>query len=126
MHIFTDTLAIIELSYTMLRILMPGYVALAIAQILFGILRGAGDTVSSMWISMVTTVAVRTPLAYLLAWMTRSEAYPVGRPETIIISLMIAWITSALLSAIVYRAGGWRNKAVTAVGHGDAAVEENS
>ncbi|MCL2060202.1 MAG: MATE family efflux transporter [Oscillospiraceae bacterium] len=113
MHVFTDTGELIELSNIMLRILMPGYIAMAISQILFGVLRGAGDTVSSMWISMFTTVAVRTPLAYLLAWLTRSEAYPVGRPEVLVISLMIAWVVGAALAAIVYRAGKWRNKAIT-------------
>ena len=113
MHVFTDTLDIIELSNTMLRLLMPGYIGMAVSQILFGVLRGAGDTVSSMWISMVTTVVVRTPLAYLMAYMTRSEAYPIGRPEVLVLSLMAAWILGAILAAIVYRAGRWRNKAVT-------------
>jgi putative MATE family efflux protein len=115
MRVFTDTVDIIELSNTMLRILIPGYIGMSISQILFGVLRGAGDTVSSMWISIITTVVIRTPLAYLLAWMTRSPAYPVGRPEVIIISLMCAWITGAILAAIVYRTGRWRNKAVTRV-----------
>ena len=111
MHVFTDTLDIIELSNTMLRLLIPGYIAMAISQILFGVLRGAGDTVSSMWISMVTTVAVRTPLAYLMAWLTRSDTYPIGRPEVLVISLMVAWVLGAILAAIVYRAGQWRKKA---------------
>ena len=113
MHVFTDTVEIVELSNTMLRILIPGYIGMSISQILFGVLRGSGDTVSSMWISIVTTVIIRTPLAYLMAWMTRSEAYPVGRPEVLVISLMVAWIVGAVLAAIVYRTGGWRNKAIT-------------
>ena len=113
MHVFTDTPEIVELSNTMLRILIPGYIGMAISQILFGVLRGSGDTVSSMWISIITTVVIRTPLAYFMAWMTRSEAYPVGRPEVLVISLMAAWFMGAVLAAIVYRMGGWRNKAVT-------------
>ena len=112
MKIFTDTTDIIALSNVMLRILMPGYIGMAISQVLFGVLRGAGDTVSSMWISIVTTVVVRTPLAYLLAWMTRSEAYPVGRPEVLVVSLMVAWILGAVLGGIVYRTGRWREKAI--------------
>ena len=110
MQIFTDTRHIIDMGYTILRILLPGYLGFSAAQIFFGAIRGAGDTVSSMWISMVTTVAIRTPLAYLLAWITRSPEYPVGRPEVIPVTLMLAWLLSALFAGLVYRAGRWRTK----------------
>jgi len=112
MGVFTETAAVVSLSYNMILILIPGYVALSIAQILFGVLRGAGDTVSSMWISMVTTVALRLPIAYAMAYFTRSDAYPAGRPEVLMISLAIAWLMNGVLSAIVYKAGRWKNKAI--------------
>ena len=112
MGVFTHTEYIIGLAYSMILILVPGYIMLSAAQIIFGVLRGAGDTVSSMWISITTTIAIRLPLAYLMAYATRSEAYPAGRPEVLMISLAIAWSLNTVFAALVYRTGKWRKKAV--------------
>jgi putative MATE family efflux protein len=120
MHIFTDTGPVVELSYTMMCILAPGYVAMAVMQILCGVMRGAGDTMSPMWISIITTVVIRTPVAYLLAYLTRSEAYPVGRPEVLMISLLVAWGLGAGLSVAIHRRGAWRAKSI--VGQSAAAA----
>ena len=73
----------------MMRILAVGYIAMAITQCLSGVMRGAGDTITPMWISLITTVVIRVPVAYGLAYLTRSAAYPTGRPESIFISLLI-------------------------------------
>jgi len=112
MGVFTQTEYIIGLGYRMFLILVPGYIMFSAAQIIFGVLRGAGDTVSSMWISIFTTVAIRMPLAYLMAYATRSEAYPAGRPEVLMVSLAIAWSLNTVFAALVFRTGKWRKKAV--------------
>lgn len=112
MSVFTETEPIVQLSYVMLSILTPGYIMMAVMQILFGVMRGAGDTVSSMWISIFETVIVRTPLAYALAYFTRSEQYPVGRPEMLTVSLLSAWALGTVLTIIVYRRGAWRGKVI--------------
>ena len=85
---------------------------MAITQILSGTMRGAGDTVSPMWISLITTVVVRVPLAYLMAYMTRSEAYPHGQPYTLFLSMLISWISGAVITSIVFKRGKWKNKAI--------------
>ena len=77
-------------------------------QSMAGVMRGAGDTLTPMWISLLTTVGLRVPIAYGLAYFTRSEAYPVGRPEAIYISALCAWIMGALVNFIAYRKGRWR------------------
>ena len=64
MGIFTDTVSLVDLSMKMMRILAVGYIAVAITQSLSGVMRGAGDTVTPMWISMCTTVLIRVPVAY--------------------------------------------------------------
>ena len=71
-------------------------------------MRGAGDTVTPMWISLFTTICLRVPLAYCLAWLTRCEAWPNGRPEALFFSLLIPWVLGAVISAVAYRRGGWR------------------
>jgi Na+-driven multidrug efflux pump len=57
-------------------------------------------------------VAIRTPLAYLLAYLTRSPEYPVGRPETLYISLLAAWVLGALINVILFRRGAWLKKGI--------------
>ncbi len=63
---------LISLSMHMLYILAAGYIAFSITQSLQGVIRGAGDTVSPMWITIATTVLIRIPLAYGLVWLARS------------------------------------------------------
>ena len=83
MNIFTDTSELVDLSMRMMRILAIGYVAMAITQVLSGVMRGAGDTVTPMWLSLITTIFLRVPTAYGHAYLTRSPQYPNGRPESL-------------------------------------------
>ena len=107
-NIFTDTAELVDLSMRMMRILAFGYIAMAVTQCLSGVMRGAGDTITPMWISLFTTVALRIPIAYGIAYVTRSELYPTGRPESIFISLLISWTLGALITFVYYRKGKWR------------------
>ncbi len=72
---------------------------------------GAGDTITPMIISLVTTVAIRVPLAYTIAHFTKSETLPAGSPDSLFISLLISWVIGALLSCFFYRFGRWHKKA---------------
>ena len=92
-----------------LRILAAGYFAMVFTQVFGGVLRAAGDTVSSMIISMITTVALRVPVAYLLASLTSSEIWPHGHPDALQISLLISWVIGAVLTFLVYRRGKWKD-----------------
>ncbi len=109
-ELFTKTDSLIQLSTNMIRLLAVGYVGMAITQILSGAMRGAGDTVSPMWISIITTVVIRVPLAYLFAYMTRNELRPNGEPYALFLSMLISWISGAIITFIVYRRGKWKNK----------------
>lgn len=108
MYLFTETEALIDLSVRMLRILAVGYIAMAVSQVLGGVMRGAGDTVSPMWISLFTTVALRIPIAYGLAYLTRSPEFPMGRPEALFGSLLITWVVGVGIHYLVYRIGPWK------------------
>ena len=112
MNVFTDTSELVDLSMRMMRILAVGYVAMAITQCLSGVMRGAGDTITPMWISILTTVVLRIPIAYGIAYFTRSELYPTGRPESVFISLLISWTLGAVVTTIFYRIGAWKKKAL--------------
>ena len=113
MRMFTDTVAVVEMGVKMMAILAVGYIAMSVTQILSGVMRGAGDTMTPMWISVITTVVIRVPIAYAIAYFTRPLNPPTGAPESLFISLLIAWVLGAILTAVCYRWGNWRNKGIT-------------
>ena len=112
MGIFTKTPELVELSRDMMGILAVGYIAMAVTQSLSGVMRGAGDTVTPMWISIVTTVLIRVPVAYGIAFLTRSPEFPGGRQECVFISLLASWVFGALITFFFYKHGKWKEKAV--------------
>lgn len=112
MGIFTSTTELVDLSVHMMRILAVGYIAMAVTQSLSGVMRGAGDTMTPMWISLFTTVVVRVPVAYGISWLTRTAELPNGRSECIFISLLMSWTLGAIITFVFYRVGGWKKKAI--------------
>lgn len=112
MGIFTSTDELVTLSANMMKILAAGYIAMAVTQCLSGVMRGAGDTMTPMWISLITTVVIRVPLAYGISWLTRTPELPNGAYQCIWISLLCSWIVGALVTAFFYIRGGWKKKAL--------------
>ena len=108
--IFTDTPELVDLATSMMRIMAVGYLGVAVTQVLGGVMRGAGDTVTPMWISIISTIIIRVPVAYILAYFTRSEVYPHGSPIALFGSLMISWTLGMILSVIVFARGKWKEK----------------
>ncbi len=103
--IFTTTEALIVLAGRMMRIMAVGYIAVSVTQVLGGVLRGCGNTVAPMWISIISTVLLRVPLAYVLAYFTASAEYPNGHPFSLSISMLVAWLAGMLMSALYYHFG---------------------
>ena len=112
MRMFTSTEEVVNLGVHMMRILALGYIAVAVTQSLSGVMRGAGDTMTPMWISIIATIIIRMPLAYGLAFLTRSAELPSGSPDSLFISLLISWLSGAVLTSLAYRRGAWKKKAV--------------
>ena len=117
--IFTSTTALIDLAGRMMRIMAVGYIAISVTQVLGGVLRGAGDTVTPMWISIISTVLLRVPVAYVLAFLTRSEQFPHGHPYALSISLLVAWVMGMVMSVIAFRFGKVRKTMLAAKKAGD-------
>lgn len=112
MGIFTNTVELVELSRRMMSIIAAGYIALAVTQSLSGVMRGAGDTMTPMWISLFTTIMVRVPIAYGIAYLTRTPELPNGRQECVFISLLCSWVIGALITTVFYLRGKWKQKAL--------------
>ena len=102
---FTVNQDIIDLSQRMIRIMAFGYIPFTIGMVLWGAVRGAGDAISPMWASVVNTLIIRVPTAYLFVhWM--------GIPEAIVFSMVAAWAVNAVLAVVVYRIGKWRTMSI--------------
>ena len=69
----------------------------------------------------VTTIVIRVPLAYLLAYLTRTEEYPKGQFICLPISLLASWVMGAVINFIVFRVGGWRKKCLARIKAEDEA-----
>ena len=108
--IFTDTTALMNLAVRMMRILAAGYICISVTQVLGGVMRGAGDTVTPMWISLVSTILLRIPTAYGMAWLTRNEQYPNGQPVSIFTSLLVSWSLGMVISIVVFAIGKWKRR----------------
>jgi len=65
-----------------------------------------------MWISLITTVAIRVPVAYGISWLTTTPELPHGQSVCIQISLLCSWVIGAVLTAIFYARGKWKTKAI--------------
>ena len=108
--IFTDPQELIELASRMMNIMAAGYLGVAVTQVLGGVMRGAGDTVTPMWISIISTILLRVPVAYIFAHFTASPEWPQGHPFSLSASLLISWVLGAVMSSIAFAAGKWKKK----------------
>ena len=117
--IFTDTQELIDLAVRMMRVLAVGYICISVTQVLGGVMRGAGDTVTPMWISIISTIVLRVPTAYIMAALTKNAEFPNGQPISIFTSLLVSWSLGMVMTLIVFKIGKWKKKMIaSAAAHG--------
>ena len=112
MGLFTNTQELIDIAVHLIRILAVGYIAMAVLQCLSGVMRGAGDTMTPMWISIFQTLGVRVVLAYLFVHLTKTPELPQGDRNMIYVSLLCAWVIGMLVTCFFYFKGDWKKKAL--------------
>jgi putative MATE family efflux protein len=108
MGIFTNDQEVIEIGYSYLVIVSSFYVFFAIMFTNNGVLRGAGDTVIPMFITLIALWLLRIPLSYTLSrpWTNLGS-------DGIWWGIPIAWGFGAIASYVYYRSGRWKTKKVT-------------
>ena len=57
------------------------------------------------------TVVLRVPIAYGLAYITRSPELPNGSYDSLYYSLLISWVMTTVITAVFFKRGKWRKKA---------------
>jgi Na+-driven multidrug efflux pump len=106
------TALITDLGIRMIRIIVVAYLLMAASHTIGGVLRGAGDTMAQLFITVGTNVAFRMPFTIFMVNATKSAEYPGGRPETIFYSMIIAFSINLLVNSIYFSRGRWKTKSI--------------
>jgi len=102
--LFTNDAEVIDIGKHYLYIVSPFYVVFASMFVMMGVLRGAGDTITSMVITIITLWIIRIPASYFLSVEIGSNGIWWGIP--------VAWVIGIMLSLTYYKTGRWKKKAV--------------
>lgn len=104
MELFTTDSSVIEIGARYLLIVSSFYIFFSTMFVIGGVLRGAGDTLIPMFITLFALWAIRIPAAWIM-----SRHFGV---DGIWWSIPIAWFIGMALSFIYYLKGNWRKKVV--------------
>ncbi len=104
MGFFTDDQQVIDLGYEYLVIVSSFYIVFGAMFVMHGTLRGAGDTLIPMFITLVSLWVLRVPFSYFLSRHFGETGIWWGIP--------IAWVFGFIASFLYYKTGKWKLKAV--------------
>ena len=104
MGIFTDDEQVIAIGARYLVIVSSFYIVFSTMFVLNGVMRGAGDTLIPMFITLIALWFVRIPISYFLS----REIGETG----IWWAIPIGWILGMVLSFLYYLKGNWKTKGV--------------
>lgn len=123
--LFTDTKEVMEVGSTYLVIVSSAYIIFSIMFSLNGVMRGAGDTLIPMFITLFSLWIIRIPIASILSgrmveilqsWGLNVNLPPLLSGELaevgVWLSVPIAWASGAICSYIYYLSGNWKKKGV--------------
>ncbi len=103
---FAKDPAVVATGVDCLRFIAYGYVFFAFGMVLVQAFNGAGDTWTPTWMYLGCQWAMQVPLAYFLA-------KPAGLgPRGVFIAIMICESLLAVVGAIAFRRGRWKEKRV--------------
>jgi putative MATE family efflux protein len=106
MMMFTDDPVVITMGQDYLKIIGSFYILFSVMFVINGLLRGAGDTLVPMFISLFALWLVRIPVAYFLS------NNPAIGVHGIWWSIPVGWLAGMILYYWYYRLGRWKTKAV--------------
>jgi putative MATE family efflux protein len=104
MGLFTQDVAVIAIGAEYLVIVSSFYIFFSTMFVIGGVMRGAGDTLVPMFITLFALWVIRIPAAWIL-----SQYFGV---DGIWWSIPVAWFIGMLLSYLYYLKGNWKKKVV--------------
>ena len=116
MRMFSTDANVVKMGADYLRVIGSFYILFSVMFTINGLLRGAGDTLVPMFISLFSLWIIRIPVAW---FMSRNPSLGV---DGIWWSIPIGWFSGLVLYYAWYRTGRWKNKAV--VKHGQPEKPE--
>jgi len=105
-HAFTKDPIVASIAASCLRIISYGYLFYAYGMVLTNSFNGAGDTWTPTWLNLFCFWLWEIPLAWILA-----RHFNLG-PQGVAWAVTIAFSTLAVASAVLFRRGRWKLKAV--------------
>jgi len=111
--LFTETEALIEMGMGFIKVMLPAYIIMGINMTFTGVMRGAGDSIGTMVISLLMNVFLKIPITLLLIKLSTDAMYPAGHPNSIMQAMVYCMAIGCVISLIYYRVGKWKNKGVT-------------
>ncbi len=102
LKLFTNDLAVIAIGQEYLLIVGGFYLAFMLMFIFNGVLRGAGDTLVPMFITLLSLWLIRIPVSSVLSRFMGTRGIWWGIP--------IAWVLGAVLSGLYFSTGSWKKK----------------
>ncbi len=106
MRMFTTDPVVIRMGGDYLMIIGSTYLLFSTMFVINGLLRGAGDTLVSMFISLFSLWVIRIPVAYFLSKNTSLGVLGIWW------SIPIGWFSGMVLYYWYYRLGKWKTRAV--------------
>jgi putative MATE family efflux protein len=104
MSLFTNDQNVIKIGESYLVIVSSFYIVFSFMFVVGGVLRGAGDTLIPMFITLLSLWLLRVPLSW---WFSRTYG-----TDGIWWGIPIAWVFGFVMSYAYYLTGRWKRKAI--------------
>ena len=104
--LFTSDATVQRYGADCLRVVAAGFLFYAYGGVITQSFNGAGDTTTPTWINLFVFWLWEIPLAWVLAY-----TFGMG-PHGVFLAITIAFSTLALVSAVIFRRGHWKTRAV--------------
>ena len=108
--LFTETPELIDMGMGFIRVMLPAYIIMAVNMTYNGVMRGAGDAIGTMVISLLINVFLKVPITLLLIFGSRSDAFPNGHPNSMMQGMVICMAIGCAITLIYYKVGKWKTK----------------
>ena len=105
LHLFTDDVQTLAAGVMIIRTVSPFYIFMAAGQMLGGVIRGSGETMSPMLNALMTNIFARIPLVFLLSYLLPGA-------QGIYLSQVGGMAFGLVHMLYIYSRGSWKKKAL--------------
>jgi len=119
MMLFTNDPVVIEIGRGYLMVIGASYILFSTMFIINGLLRGAGDTLIPMFISLFSLWVIRIPVAYFLSKNPSIGIHGVWW------SIPVGWFAGVFLYYLYYLSGRWKTRGVPGLERKNLSSEQD-